>query len=128
MAAPTTTQEIHLLLSNVKASILSNGAPQTEIKGGFLYQEKIVVADGEISNAFLIPQGQISDIAYSYQTAPTKIYATLSSKADIEAGTADWQEVPSNGDMSPATNAVYIDNSGGLSSTTVTLNVRMIGG
>jgi len=129
MAAPITTQEMVLLLSNVKVTADPvSGINSSEMVGGKLYQLKVVVPQGQVSKAILIPQGNIVAIDYSYPEAPDNIYATLSSKADIVGNTADWQAIPANSSLSLAVTALYIDNTVGASgAVTVTINCRMEG-
>lgn len=123
MAAPTLTQEMTLLLSNSKADTYSGISV-----GGKLYQAKLSLGSGETSKAILIPQGQLSDIRIDADKAPASFYGTLSSEADILAGTAIWTAITVSGITSIplACNAVYVV--GNASASVVLINARMIGG
>jgi len=128
MAAPTTTQEMTLLLSNVKTSFDVNNVPQSETKGGFLYQTKLSLGGSDTSNAILLPQGQLSDIRLLGDKTPAGLYGTLSSKDDIEAGNAIWTAITYSALVQAplALTALYVV--GNASASIVLINVRCIGG
>jgi len=71
------------------------------------YYTKVDLVDGVFSDAIRIPGGDLSRIVYYLKTTGNALMqVTLSTSATILLGTAEWIDISSDDEISPAVSAV----------------------
>lgn len=72
------------------------------------YASDIIAATGTSDKAILIPNGDITSIAWQLEGASAKIQATVYPIEDIESGSALWEDVPEDNVLQPAVQAIRL--------------------
>lgn len=72
------------------------------------YASDILAATGISTKAILIPNGDITSIAWQLEGASAKIQATVYPIEDIESGSALWEDVPEDNVLQPAVQAIRL--------------------
>ena len=72
------------------------------------YASDIIAETGASDKAILIPNGDITSIAWQLEGASAKIQATVYPIEDIESGSAQWKDVPEDNILQPAVQAIRL--------------------
>ena len=77
-----------------------------------IWTKKLTIVGAGSSDIVIMPETRLSSLDFSFTGSPT-LWATISSRTEIDAGTADWQEVGQGDTIGVAATAIKATNATG---------------